>query len=78
MIRGQGQNIRFGGVGDAHHNVVYYKSIKTVTYTAHTMMIHTDMRIPSGFTITDIWTMVMDYTCWIYNRMPMESTGFSP
>ena len=44
MIIGQRQNIRFGGVGAAYHNGVSEKSIKTVTFRDHTMMIHADMR----------------------------------
>ena len=44
MIIDQGQNIRFGGVGVAHQNGVSEKSIKTITFRDHTMMIHVDMR----------------------------------
>ena len=40
----QVQNIRFGGVGATHQNGVYEKSIKTVTFRDHTMMIHANMR----------------------------------
>ena len=44
MIIGQGQNIRFGGVGATHQNRVSENSIKTITFRDHTMMIHSDMR----------------------------------
>ena len=44
MIIGQGQNIRFGAVGAVHQNGVSEKSIKTVTFRDHKMMIHADMR----------------------------------
>ena len=39
MIIGQGQNIRFGVVGDSHHNGVSENLINAVAYMAHTMMI---------------------------------------
>ena len=46
MIIGKGQNIRFGGVGDAHHNGMSENSIKTITSMDHIMMIYADMRNP--------------------------------
>ena len=44
IIIGQGQNIRFGGVGATHQIGVSENSIKTFTFRDHTMMIHADMR----------------------------------
>ena len=39
VIIGQGKNIRFGGVGDAHQNGVSEHSIKTVTSSNHIIII---------------------------------------
>ena len=46
VIIGQGHNVSFGGVGDAHQNGVYEKSINTITYMSHTMMIYADIQRP--------------------------------
>ena len=78
MIIGQGKNIRFGGVGAAHQNRVAGRSIKTVTYMVHTMMIHVSMSIPEGLITTYIYPVAMDNSCWIYNSTPKQITGLSP
>ena len=46
LIIGQGNNIRFGGVGDAHQNGVSENSIKTITSRDHKMMIYSDIMSP--------------------------------
>ena len=46
VIIGEGQNIRFVGVGDAQQNGVSVHSIKTITSRDHTMMINAYTRSP--------------------------------
>ena len=64
------QKIRFNGAGASHQNEAEERAIKTVDTVARTMLMHNVFRCPDDTFSTDIWPMAMDYSVWVYNRIP--------
>ena len=67
----------FNGAGDSHKNESSERTIKTVVTMARTMLVYAALRCPEGTFSTNIWTMVMDYAVWVYNRIPDLQSGLS-
>ena len=53
------QDTKFSGAWEAHHNYVADRSIKTIGYMVHTILIHMSMKNPKGVISTDLWPMSM-------------------
>ena len=64
------QNIRFSGAGASHQNGAVEHFIKTIVTMARTMLMHTDLICPEDTFSTYLWPMEMDYSVWVYNRIP--------
>ena len=71
------QHIRFSGEGAAHQNNVSKCIIQTVNQMAHTMLIHSTMRIPQGTITADLWLMAINHTVGLYNKMTREDSCMS-
>ena len=54
---------RFIGAGDTLQNDVDKIPIKKIVYMAHTLLIHSAMKITEGVTIAELWPMD------IYNKV---------
>ena len=44
---------------------------------ARTTLIHAALICPEHTLFTDIWKMTMDYSVWVYNRIPDMQSGLS-
>ena len=44
---------------------------------ARAILIHATLRCPEDTFSTDIWPMAMDYSVWVYNRIPDMQSGLS-
>ena len=64
------QNIMFSGAGASYQNGAVEHSINTVVTMSRTMLMHTALICPEETLSTDIWPMEMDYSVWVYNRIP--------
>ena len=71
------QKIRFSGAGASHQNGAAERAIKPVVTMARTMLMHTVLRCPEDKLSTYLWLMAMDYTVWVYNRIPDIQSGIS-
>ena len=72
-----GQEIKFSGVGAKYQNGCAELSIKTATYMARSMMLHSAIRWPEVYDTT-FWPYALSYACYIYNQLPKKSSGMSP
>ena len=64
------QNIIFGGAVASHQNRAPERDIKMVVTMSSDMLMHSTLRFPDDTLSTDLWPMEMDYTVWVYNRIP--------
>ena len=71
------QKIRFSGAGASHQNGAEERAIKTVVTMTRTMLMHAALRCPEDTLSTDIWSMAMYYSVWVYNRTPDMQSGLS-
>ena len=71
------KKIMFIGDGNSHQNGVAWCVIKTVLNMEKTMLMHAALRFPEYTLSTDIWPMAMDYSVWVYNRIPDMQSGLS-
>ena len=71
------QSIQFLGVGAHHHNGVAERTIRTISTSARTMLIHAMLHWPEE-TSLDLWPFAIQYAAYLYNRMPKEASGLSP
>ena len=71
------QSIRFSGVGAHHQNGVAERSIRTVSESARSMLIHAAIHWPEETSI-HLWPFAMDYAIYVYNRLPKAPQGQSP
>ena len=62
--------MRFSGAGASHQNGSSERVIKAVLTLARTILIQTALRFPEDIFSTDLWTMEMDYSVWVYNWTP--------
>ena len=77
MLKNQ-KKIMFGGYGASHQNGSEERVIKTVVTMARTMLMHTALRYPEDTPFTDLWSIAMYYSVWVYNFIPdMQSGLFS-
>ena len=71
------QTLEFSGVGAHHHNGISERGIRTVSTCARTMMLHAMLHWPEETTL-DLWPFAVDYSVYIWNRMPRQDSGLSP
>ena len=71
------QKIRFSGAGTSHKNGLAECAIKKVVTVARNMLILAALICPYYTFSSDIWPMTMDYTVWLYNRIPDIQYGLS-
>ena len=64
------KNIRFSGAGASYQNGASERAIKTVVTMERTMFMHAVLICPDATLSTDLCTMEMDYSVWVYNRIP--------
>ena len=76
-LRRQKQSIRYSGVGAHHQNGVAERSIRTVSESARTMLIHAAMHWPKE-TNVNLWPFAVKYAAYIYNRLPKANGEASP
>jgi hypothetical protein len=71
------QTIRFASVGAHHHNGVAERSIQTIMSIARAMMLHAAIHWPQ---VADpqLWPMAVKQAVYLWNHMPVESTGILP
>ena len=72
------QTIQFSGSHTGFQNGVAEQAIQTIVNMARTMMLHAALQTPEKEINPDLWPMAMDYAVFIYNRIPNQSTGYSP
>ena len=72
------QTIKYSGSHTGFQNGVAERAIQTIVSMARTMMLHAALRTPEKELSSDLWPMAMDYAVFIYNRLPNQSTGYSP
>ena len=70
------QTLRLSGVGAHHQNGVAERSIKTVTYLARTMLIHSAIRWPGQMDL-ELWPFAFDHAVHVYNNLPGRD-GLAP
>ena len=69
----------FSGVGAQHQNAEAERSIQTVMYMARSFMIH--VALHWGEDQSDdltLWSFVVDYAAWLYNRIPQRRSRITP
>ena len=71
------QTLDFSGVGAHHHNGVAERSIRTISTSACTMLLHSMLHWPQETTL-DLWPFAVDYAVYIWNRLPRQKSGLSP
>ena len=71
------QTIEFCGVGAHHQNGVAERAIQTISYSARTMMLFAAMHWPDEAKL-DLWPLAIDYSIYVWNRMPNRTSGLSP
>ena len=71
------QTIRFSGIGAHHQNGVAECSIRTVSESARSMLIHSAIHWPEETSI-NLWPFAMDYAIYTHNRLPKAPQGQSP
>ena len=69
--------IRFSGSGASRKNGAVERAIKTVVTMARTISMHDALRFTEETLYTDLWTMAMDCSVWVYNRVPDMQSGLS-
>ena len=70
------QPLHLSGVGAHHQNGVAERSIKTVSYLARSMLIHSALRWPRHHSL-DLWPFALQHAVYIWNQLP-SNDGFSP
>ena len=68
------QSIQFSGVGAHHHNGVAERTMRTISTSAHAMLINAMLHWPEE-TSLDLWPFAIQYAVYLYNRMPKEASG---
>ena len=71
------QKIRFSGDGASHQNGEAEQAINIVVTMARTMFMHDALICPEDTFFTDLWTMEIDYSVWVYNHIPDMQSGLS-
>ena len=71
------QKIRFSGSGASHQNGAAECTVNAVVTMPRTILIHVTLRYPENTFSTDICTMEMDCSVWIYNRISDMQSGLS-
>ena len=64
------QKIRFSGSDASHQNDAADRSIKTVVTMSKNMLTHNALIFPDDIFPPYPWTMAMEYSVWIYTRIP--------
>ena len=67
----------FAGAGAHHHNGHAERSIRTIMSIARTMMLHAAIHWPELADPT-LWPMAVTHAVFLWNHVPMLSTGLSP
>ena len=71
----QQQKISFSWAGASHQNGAAERAIKTVVTMSRTMLMHAALRFAEDTLSTDLWTMEINYSVWVYNRIPDMQSG---
>ena len=72
-----GQIYSFHGVGEHHKNGIAECNIKTVAQWAHANMLHFAHCWP-GQARVYCWPQAIEYSIWVFNRLPNQTNGISP
>ena len=61
------QKIRFSEAGASHQNGAAERAIMAVVTMSRTMFMHAELRCPDDTLSTDIWSVTMYYSVWVYH-----------
>ena len=74
-----GQTQSFSGVGAQHQNSEAERSIQAVVHMARSFMIHAALNWEmNGSNDLKLWSLALDHTGWLYNRIPQRRSGITP
>lgn len=73
----QKQAILYSGVGAHHQNGVAERSIRTVSESARSMLIHAALHWPEQVE-TKLWPFAMEYATFLYNHLPKDNNHHAP
>ena len=76
-LQKKGQTIEFCGVGAHHQNGVAERSIRTISDSARSMLIHAAIHWPEAVDLS-LWPMAVEYATYLYNRTPGRVSDTSP
>ncbi len=71
------QKYDFSGVGAHFQNGVAERNIKTVAEWARANMLHLATHWPQQANLS-FWPQAIDYSTWVFNRLPNVDTGITP
>jgi hypothetical protein len=69
--------MKFCGVGAHHHNGIAKRTIRSLSTSARTMLLHAMVHWPTKTTL-DLWPFAMEYSVYLWNRLPRSPSGLSP
>ena len=69
------KKIRFSGAGASHQNWAAELAIKMVVTMERIMLMHAALICPEDTLFTYIWPMAMNYSVWVYNRIPIQNNS---
>jgi hypothetical protein len=72
-----GQIYSFSGVGAHHQNGVAERNVKTLAQWACANMLHLAHHWPSQTNVR-FWPQAIEYSIWVFNRLPHQTIGLSP
>lgn len=76
-IESKNQTITMSGVGAHHQNGVAERAIKTITNWARAMLMHMVIHWPSCSDLS-LWPFAFEYSVYIWNHLPNQSSGLCP
>jgi hypothetical protein len=68
---------KFSGVGAHFQNGVAERNIKTVAQWTRANMLHLATHWPQQANLK-FWPQAIDYSTWVFNRLPNVDTGLTP
>lgn len=71
------QTIKYCRVGAHHHNGVAERTIRTITTSARTILLHAMIHWPEEVNL-NLWPFAVDYAVYLWNRLPRHPSGLSP
>jgi hypothetical protein len=73
----QSRTMKYCGVGAHHHNSIAEWTIRSLSTSARTMLLHSMIHWPTETTL-DLWPFAMEYAVYLWNCLPCSPSGLSP